>query len=176
MAMSAGTSSSLLVLHISLSSSSSLRSPLYSPSGSLGCRRVARHCAVSLLRENATPSFSSPNRVARHRTVSSSSNAYAAPGILLGRHRPVAWCAESFRPTRLTREFVTGKFDPKKVSGRRSQWLLIINCQVYLFLLSLQNALSSSLRGNATASFSPMCIPTVNDDDEGFVESLNAFE
>ena len=110
MAMSAGTSSSLLVLRISLSSSSSLRSPLYSPSGSLGCRRVARHCAVSLLRENAnaTPSFSSPNRVARHRTVSSSSNAYAAPGILLGRHRPVAWCAESFRPTRLTREFVTG--------------------------------------------------------------------
>ena len=108
MAMSAGTSSSLLVLCISLSSSSSLRSPLYSPSGSLGCRRVARHCAVSLLRENATLSFSSPNRVARHRTVSSSSNAYAAPGILLGRHRPVAWCAESFRPTRLTREFVTG--------------------------------------------------------------------
>ena len=55
------------------------------------------------------------------------------------------------------------------VPGRRST---IATALDHNLLFSSQNASPSSLRGNATASFSPMCIPTVNDDDEGFVESF----
>ena len=179
MAMSAGTSSSLLDPHISLSSFSSLRPPLYSPSGSLGRQRVTPHLLRHvIIRENATPSLA--HLIVRH--------AIAPCHCLRLSSTPIAWHAITPCSPSLSSSFIVViAAKPRNllvflhrhgrmVPGRRSRRLLIIICQVYLFLLSSQNASSSSLRGNATASFSPMCIPTVNDDDEGFVESLNSLD
>ena len=128
-----------------------------------------------LIRENATPSLA--HLIVRH--------AIAPCHCLRLSSTPIAWHAITPCSPSLSSSFIVViAAKPRNllvflhrhgrmVPGRRST---IATALDHNLLLSSQNASPSSLRGNATASFSPMCIPTVNNDDKGFVESLNALD
>jgi len=126
-----------------------------------------------LIRENATPSL--PHLIVRHAIAPCLCLRLSSTPISRGTpsRRVHPRCCLPSSSSSQQSHGICLFFYIVRANGSRST---IATALDHNLLLSSQNASPSSLRGNATASFSPMCIPTVNDDDEGFVESLNALD